>query len=50
MIYISQVFYRTPGGHAQKITAEEQFKPQILESFDPMTQELYRIHPATIHT
>jgi hypothetical protein len=29
---------------------EEQFETWILKSFDPMTQELYRHHPATIHT
>jgi hypothetical protein len=46
----SQVFHRTPGGRVQKITAGEQFKPRILKSFDPVTQELYREHPATILT
>jgi hypothetical protein len=25
----------------------ERFKPQILESFDPMTQEQYRVHLQT---
>jgi hypothetical protein len=27
-----------------------QFELRNLESFDPVTQELYRHHPATIHT
>jgi hypothetical protein len=40
----SQAFHRTPGGHIQEITAGEQFEPRILESFDPATQELYRLH------
>jgi hypothetical protein len=35
----SQVFHRTPGVCVQKITEGEQFKPRIIESFDPMTQE-----------
>jgi hypothetical protein len=29
---------------------EEQFKTRILESFDPMTQEVYRELPAMIRT
>jgi hypothetical protein len=33
----SQAFHRTPDGRIQKITAGEQFKPRILESFDPVT-------------
>jgi hypothetical protein len=44
----SQTFHRTPGGHIQKITAEKQFEPQDLESFDPVTQELYQYLPAMI--
>jgi hypothetical protein len=28
----------------------ERFEPQNLESFDPVTQELCRLLPATIHT
>jgi hypothetical protein len=43
-----QTFHRTPGGHIQKITAEKQFEPQDLESFDPVTQELYQYLPAMI--
>jgi hypothetical protein len=39
----SQVFHQTPDGRVQKISVEEQFEPRILESFDPVTQELYRI-------
>jgi hypothetical protein len=27
----------------------EQFEPRTLESFDPVTQELCRLFPATIH-
>jgi hypothetical protein len=46
----SQAFYRTPGGHVREITAGEQFEPRILKSFDPVTQELYRLLPATIDT
>jgi hypothetical protein len=38
----SQTFHRTPDRRVQKITVEEQFKPQNIESFDPVTQELYR--------
>jgi hypothetical protein len=38
----SQVFHQTLGGHGQETTAGEQFKPRILESFDPVTQESYR--------
>jgi hypothetical protein len=40
----SQVFHRTPGGRVQKITVREQFEPQNLESFDPVTQDLYRLY------
>jgi hypothetical protein len=36
----AQTFYRTPGGHVQKITMEERFEPRTIEPFDPMTQEL----------
>jgi hypothetical protein len=46
----SQAFHRTSGGRVWKITAEKQFRPRILESFDPVTQELYRLHPITIYT
>jgi hypothetical protein len=46
----SQAFHRTPAGHIQKITAGERFEPRILESFDPITQELYRHLPTIIHT
>jgi hypothetical protein len=38
----SQSFHRTPGGRVRETTAREQFKPRILESFDPTTQESYR--------
>jgi hypothetical protein len=38
----SQTFLRTPGGRVWKITVGEQFEPWILESFDPVTQELNR--------
>jgi hypothetical protein len=37
----SHAFHRTPDGHIQKIIAEERFESRILESFDPVTQELY---------
>jgi hypothetical protein len=46
----SQAFHRTPGGRIRKTTTGEQFKPIILESFDPVTQELYQHLPAIIHT
>jgi hypothetical protein len=46
----SQSFHQTPGGRVREITAKEQFKPRILESFVPTTQELYRHLPGTIHT
>jgi hypothetical protein len=46
----SQVFHRTLGGRVQKTTAGEKFEPRNLESFNPVTQELYRFLPATIHT
>jgi hypothetical protein len=47
----SQAFHRTPGGRVGEITAGEQFEARILESFDPVTQELYRLRePARIHT
>jgi hypothetical protein len=45
----SKAFHQTPDGRIQKNTAEEQFKSQIFESFEPVTQKLYRQHPATIH-
>jgi hypothetical protein len=34
----------------RKSPREERFNPRILESFDPVTRELYRYVPATIHT
>jgi hypothetical protein len=46
----SQAFHQTPGEHVREITVGEQFEPQIIESFDPVTQESYRLLPATIHT
>jgi hypothetical protein len=45
----SHAFHRTPGGHIWEITAGERFKPRILESFDPMTQEHNLASPA-VHT
>jgi hypothetical protein len=38
----SQTFHRTTGGRVWETTTGEQFKPQILESFDPTTQEYKR--------
>jgi hypothetical protein len=35
----SYAFHRISGGRVQKITAKKQFKPQILELFDPITQK-----------
>jgi hypothetical protein len=46
----SQVFHRTPGGRVQETTVGVQFESLILESFDPVTQELYRLPPVRIHT
>jgi hypothetical protein len=46
----SEAFHQTPDGRIQESIAEEQFKPRIFESFKPVTQKLYRQHPATIHT
>jgi hypothetical protein len=46
----SQVFHRTASGRVQKITTGERFESQILESFNPVSQELYRLLPVTIHT
>jgi hypothetical protein len=46
----SQAFHRTPGERVREITAGEQLKPQILESFNPVTREQYQLPPATIHT
>jgi hypothetical protein len=43
----SQSFHRTPGGRVQKTTAGERFRPQILETFRPVTQEQYRVHLQT---
>jgi hypothetical protein len=43
-------FHRTADGRAREITAGEQFEPQNLESFGPMTQEQYQLLPAMIHT
>jgi hypothetical protein len=45
-----QVFHRTPGRRVREITVGERFEPQILKSFDPVTQELYRLLSATIPT
>jgi hypothetical protein len=38
----SQLFHRTPRVRIQEITAGVQFRLGIIESFDPVTQELYR--------
>jgi hypothetical protein len=46
----SQAFHRTPGERVWETTAGEQFKPRILESFDPVTQVKDRQSSATIHT
>jgi hypothetical protein len=37
----SQAFHQRSGVRIREITTGEQFEPQILESFDPVTQELY---------
>jgi hypothetical protein len=39
-----------PLRHFTEQLVGERFEPRILESFDPVTQELYRHLPATIHT
>jgi hypothetical protein len=46
----SQAFQRTTGGHVQEITAGEQLERENLKLFDPIAQEIHRLHPATIHT
>jgi hypothetical protein len=46
----SQAFHWTPSGRVQEITAEVQFKLGNLNSFDPMTEESYRQHPANSRT
>jgi hypothetical protein len=43
----SQVFHQTPDGRVREIIVRERLKPQILKSFDPMTQKLYRPPPCT---
>jgi hypothetical protein len=45
----SQIFHQTTGEHVQEIIMGERFEPQILESFDPVTQKLYQKSPAIIH-
>jgi hypothetical protein len=45
----SQIFHQTPGGHVWEITVGVQFGLENLESFDPATQELYRLLPVMIH-
>jgi hypothetical protein len=37
----SQAFHQTTAGRVQKITAKERFEPKTLETFDPVTRELY---------
>jgi hypothetical protein len=44
----SQAFHRASGGRVRETTAGERFRSQILETFDPVTQERYRFSPATI--
>jgi hypothetical protein len=46
----SQIFHRTPGGRVRETTLEERFEPRNLKSFDLVTQELYQLLRATIHT
>jgi hypothetical protein len=45
----SQAFHRTPGGRVQEFTMGERFEPQILESFDLVTQEYtgFTLQPLT---
>jgi hypothetical protein len=45
-----QIFHQTHGGRVQEITAGEQLKLENFELFDPVAQELYRLHPATIQS
>jgi hypothetical protein len=35
----SQAFHQTIGGRVCEMTAREQFRPRILETFDPVAQE-----------
>jgi hypothetical protein len=46
----SHAFHQTPGGRVREITVRVQFGVGNLEFFDPTTQEVYRLLPATIHT
>jgi hypothetical protein len=46
----SHAFHRTPGGRIWEITVGEWFEPRIIESFDPVTQELYLESPTSIQT
>jgi hypothetical protein len=45
----SQAFHRTAGGRVREIIMEERFETRKLESFDPVTHELYRPIPTIIH-
>jgi hypothetical protein len=45
-----QAFHRISGGRVRETITRERFKPWILKSFDPVTQELCRHLPAMIHT
>jgi hypothetical protein len=38
----SQAFHQTPGSRIRKTTAEEQFRLENLDLFEPVAQEIYR--------
>jgi hypothetical protein len=45
----SQLFNRTADGRVYEITVGKRFKPRIIESFNLVTQKVYRLLPAMIH-
>jgi molybdenum-dependent DNA-binding transcriptional regulator ModE len=44
-----QAFHRTPGGRVRETTVGERLGPRILETFDPVAQEIYRLLSAMNH-
>jgi hypothetical protein len=46
----SRVFHRTLGGHVRETAAGEQFRPQILETFDTVARGTTGDHLQTIYT
>jgi hypothetical protein len=46
----SQAFHRTLGGRVRETAAGEQFRPQILETFNTVARDTTGDHLQTIHT